>query len=72
VRERKSQKPRGSRKLRKLGISVAADRVVQSALKMMRNPYETDFKSVSYGFRPERRANDAIANVHFYGTHGYR
>ncbi|MDT3728907.1 reverse transcriptase domain-containing protein, partial [Streptomyces sp. DSM 41972] len=32
----------------------------------------TLLKPVSYGFRPLRRAHDAIAEIHFYGTHGYR
>ena len=27
---------------------------------------------VSYGFRPMRRAHDAIAEIHQYGTQGYR
>jgi hypothetical protein len=31
-----------------------------------------DFKPVSYGFRPRRRAQDAIAEIHFYGACSYR
>jgi len=31
-----------------------------------------DFEPVSYGFRPERRAHDAIAEIHHFGTKGYR
>src|SRR5690348_15579802 len=31
-----------------------------------------DFLPVSYGFRPMRRAQDAIAEIHQYGTRGYR
>jgi RNA-directed DNA polymerase len=27
---------------------------------------------VSYGFRPERRAHDAIAEIHLFGSQGYR
>ena len=73
VRERKIPKPGGSGKLRKLGIPAIADRVVQAALKLVLEPvFEADFKPVSYGFRPERRAHDAVAEIHFYGTHGYR
>jgi RNA-directed DNA polymerase len=34
--------------------------------------FEADFVPVSYGFRPMRRAHDAIAEIHHYGTHGYR
>ncbi|WP_371672298.1 group II intron reverse transcriptase/maturase [Streptomyces sp. NBC_00289] len=73
VRERKIPKPGGSGKVRKLGIPTIADRVVQAALKLVLEPiFEAEFKPVSYGFRPLRRAHDAIAEIHFYGTHGYR
>jgi RNA-directed DNA polymerase len=73
VRERKIPKPGGSGKLRKLGIPVIADRVVQAALKLVLEPiFEADFEPVSYGFRPRRRAQDAIAEIHHYGTQGYR
>jgi RNA-directed DNA polymerase len=34
--------------------------------------FEADFEPVSYGFRPGRRAHDAIAEIHKFGTHGYR
>ena len=73
VRERKIPKPGGSGKLRKLGIPTIADRVVQAALKLVLEPiFEADFEPVSYGFRPKRRAQDAIAEIHLYGTQGYR
>ena len=43
------------------------------ALKLVLEPiFEADFKPCSYGFRPKRRAQDAIAEIHFYGTRGYR
>ena len=49
------------------------DRVVQAALKLVLEPiFEADFEPVSYGFRPERRAHDAIAEIHHFGTQGYR
>jgi RNA-directed DNA polymerase len=73
VRERMIPKPGGSGKLRKLGIPCIADRVVQAALKLVLEPvFEADFLPCSYGFRPRRRAQDAIAEIHFYGTRGYR
>ena len=73
VRERKIPKPGGSGKLRTLGIPCIADRVVQAALKLVLEPvFEADFEPCSYGFRPMRRAQDAIAEIHFYGTRGYR
>ncbi len=73
VRERKIPKPGGSGKVRSLGIPTVADRVVQAALKLVLEPiFETDFVPVSYGFRPMRRAQDAIAEIHRFGTSGYR
>jgi RNA-directed DNA polymerase len=71
VRERMIPKYGG--KLRRLGIPTVGDRVVQAALKLVLEPiFEADFAPVSYGFRPRRRAHDAIAEIHFYGTLGYR
>jgi RNA-directed DNA polymerase len=62
VRERKIPKPGGSGKVRRLGIPTVTDRVVQAGLKLVLEPiFEADFEPVSYGFRPERRAHDAIA-----------
>lgn len=73
VRERMIPKPGGSGKVRKLGIPTIGDRVVQAALKLVLEPiFEADFKPVSYGFRPRRRAQDAIAEIHYFGTRGYR
>jgi RNA-directed DNA polymerase len=73
VRERKIPKPGGSGKVRKLGIATVADRVVQAALKLVLEPiFEADFLPCSYGFRPRRRAHDAIAEIHHFGTRGYR
>jgi RNA-directed DNA polymerase len=57
--------PKRGGKLRRLGISTAADRVAQCALKLMLEPvFEADFRPCSYGFRPKRRAQDAIAEIH--------
>jgi RNA-directed DNA polymerase len=37
---------------------------VQAALKLVLEPiFEADFKPCSYGFRPKRRARDAIAEI---------
>ena len=73
VRERKIPKPGGSGKVRKLGIPTIADRVVQAALKLVLEPiFEADFLPVSYGFRPRRRAHDAVAEIQYLGTKGYR
>ena len=73
VRERKIPKPGGSGKVRRLGIPTVTDRVVQAALKLVLEPiFEADFEPVSYGLRPERRAHDAIAEIHHFGTKSYR
>jgi RNA-directed DNA polymerase len=57
--------PKSNGKLRKLGIPVIADRVVQASLKLVLEPiFEADFKPCSYGFRPNRRAQDAISDIH--------
>ena len=67
VRERMI--PKRSGKLRRLGIPTAADRVAQAALKLVLEPvFEADFKPSSYGFRPRRRAQDAIAEIHYLGS----
>ena len=57
--------PKASGKVRRLGIPTTADRIVQAALKLVLEPiFEADFKPCSYGFRPKRRAQDAIAEIH--------
>jgi RNA-directed DNA polymerase len=59
--------------MRKLGIPTITDRVVQAALKLVLEPiFEAAFLPVSYGFRPMRRAHDAIAEIQRYGTKGYQ
>jgi RNA-directed DNA polymerase len=64
VREKTIPKSKG--KLRHLGIPTTADRVVQASLKLVLEPiFEADFKPCSYGFRPKRRAQDAIAEIHY-------
>jgi RNA-directed DNA polymerase len=66
--------PKASGKLRKLGIPTVADRVVQASLKLVLEPiFEADFLPCSYGFRPNRRAQDAIAEIHYLasGTRNY-
>src|SRR5271166_283035 len=71
VRERMIPKP-GSSKRRRLGIPTARDRTVQAALKLVLEPiFEADFQPCSYGFRPRRRAQDAIAEIHQFASRSY-
>jgi RNA-directed DNA polymerase len=70
VRERMIPKANG--KLRRLGIATVRDRVVQASLKLVLEPiFEADFLPCSYGFRPNRRAHDAVAEVRHFTTRSY-
>ncbi len=70
VRERLITKRSG--KLPRLGIATVRDRVVQAALKLVLEPiWETDFRPSSYGFRPNRRAHDALAETHLFTSRSY-
>jgi RNA-directed DNA polymerase len=54
----------GSREQRPLGIPTVRDRVVETALLQLLEPiFERDFAETSYGFRPGRNAQQAIAQV---------
>lgn len=68
VRERLIPKP-GTGKKRRLGIPTVTDRVVQASLKLVLEPiFEAEFDPSSYGFRPRRRAQDAVAEIVYYNT----
>jgi RNA-directed DNA polymerase len=70
VRERMI--PRAGGKLRRLGIATVRDRVAQASLKLVLEPiFEADFLPCSYGFRPKRRAHDAVAEVRLLTSKKY-
>jgi RNA-directed DNA polymerase len=70
VRERMIPKAGG--KKRRLGIPTVKDRVVQASLKLVLEPiFEADFLPCSYGFRPGRRAHDAIAETRMITSNTY-
>ncbi|MCA1821353.1 MAG: group II intron reverse transcriptase/maturase, partial [Pseudonocardia sp.] len=72
VRERMIPKTGQPGRFRRLGIPSAMDRLVQASLVLVLEPiFEADFKPVSYGFRPKRRAQDAIAEIHAFGSRNY-
>lgn len=61
--------PKANGKLRSLGIPTMKDRVIQASLKLVLEPiFEADFKPCSYGFRPSRRAQDAVAEIHYLAS----
>jgi RNA-directed DNA polymerase len=70
VKERLIPKTNG--KLRRLGIATITDRVVQASLKLVLEPiFEADFLPCSYGFRPNRRAHDAVAEIRYLTSRSY-
>ena len=51
-------------KMRPLGIPTIKDRVVQCAVKIIIEPiFEKDFHDCSFGFRPNRSAQDAVERI---------
>jgi RNA-directed DNA polymerase len=56
--------PKPDGRQRSLGVTTLEDKVVQRALVTVLNCiYETDFLGFSYGFRPGRKAHDALDAV---------
>ena len=64
--------PKSSGGERPLGIPTVKDRVVQTAVYLVLMPiWEADFHPRSYGFRPKRRAHQAIAEIQQAVQRGY-
>ena len=59
-------------KFRELGIPTVVDRVIQQAIAQELTPiYEEQFSGYSYGFRPKRRAHDALKQCRQNINEGY-
>src|SRR5262249_341769 len=65
LRNRRGEIPKDDgKKVRVLGIPAIRDRVGQGGLKLiMESIFEADFHDRSYGYRPRRKAHDAVARV---------
>ncbi len=64
-------KPGGG--VRLLGIPTVMDRLIQQALLQVMNPiFDAHFSWYSYGFRPGKRAHDAVQQAQRYIREGYR
>jgi RNA-directed DNA polymerase len=62
VRRVEIPKPEGG--VRKLGIPIVKDRLVQQAmLQVMQRSFDASFSEHSYGFRPGRSAKQAVARA---------
>jgi len=64
-------KPGGG--VRMLGIPTVMDRFLQQALMQVMTPiFDDGFSRFSYGFRPSRRAHDAVRQAQRFMQEGYR
>lgn len=58
---------------RQLGIPTVLDRLIQQALHQQLSPiFENTFSDNSYGFRPGRKAGQAVQQAQSYAEAGYR
>jgi len=64
------EKPEGG--MRKLGIPTVVDRFIQQAvMQVLQNRWDRTFSDSSYGFRPGRSAQQAVARAQQYIAEGF-
>jgi len=70
---RRVQIPKPDGGVRELGIPTVTDRLIQQALLQVLQPrIDPSFSDHSHGFRPGRRAHDAVREARRYVQAGYR
>jgi group II intron reverse transcriptase/maturase len=70
---RRVQIPKPGGGMRELGIPSVTDRLIQQALLQVLQPLiDPTFSEFSYGFRPGRRAHNAVLQAQRYVQDGYR
>ena len=70
---KEQQIPKSSGGVRKLGIPTVLDRFIQQALLQVLQPmFDSGFSEHSHGFRPGRRAHDAVCEAQRYVQQGRR
>ncbi len=70
---RRVEIPKPSGGVRLLGIPTVTDRLIQQALLQVLTPtFDPEFSDASYGFRPNRRAHDAVRKARQYVQEGYQ
>ena len=64
--------PKDNGSVRLLGVPCVVDRVIQQAMVQVLTPvFEPTFSDFSYGFRPNRSAEDAVRKAQEYMAEGY-
>jgi RNA-directed DNA polymerase len=70
---RRVQVPKSGGGLRELGVPTVTDRLIQQALLQVLQPLiDSTFSEHSYGFRPGRRAHDAVLQAQRHVQDGWR
>ena len=65
--------PKSNGKVRLLGVPTVVERMLQQAVgQVLANLFEMDFEDYSYGFRPNKNAQQAVLKAQDYINSGYQ